>query len=129
MNPTHLRPHLAHITSPTNCLKFDSHTPLVRKGTSSSFSVHQPSTSAGLLPTKRVNRRSQAGQSNRSNLPESSASTSKRKDSTKKAIHNKDCCMCRQPWIDSSEEWIRCTECKLWACESCFGSNTCYKCY
>jgi hypothetical protein len=41
---------------------------------------------------------------------------------------NARCSVCGTLWFESKEEWLQCTSCSQWACESCFLSNTCANC-
>lgn len=41
---------------------------------------------------------------------------------------NARCCVCQDLWMDVQVEWLQCTSCTQWACETCFLSNTCANC-
>jgi hypothetical protein len=41
---------------------------------------------------------------------------------------NARCCVCGILWSQVKEEWLRCTNCQQWACETCFLTNTCANC-
>lgn len=38
------------------------------------------------------------------------------------------CSVCDAPWISTEEDWLKCTICDKWACESCFNITTCARC-
>lgn len=57
--------------------------------------------------------------------PPSNVSTSHPKS---KKSNNK-CCVCFIPWSSAMrEDWLKCTSCGLWACETCFLTITCVNC-
>lgn len=39
------------------------------------------------------------------------------------------CCVCGAVYRNSKENWFRCKKCECWACESCFGIDTCGNCW
>ena len=38
------------------------------------------------------------------------------------------CCICKQSYETSREDWYKCTICSRWACETCFGAEACADC-
>ena len=38
------------------------------------------------------------------------------------------CCVCSSKYSVSGCEWFQCVSCNEWACENCFGLNTCANC-
>lgn len=107
-NPTHIKPHSVHVTSPENRTNLKVKTTKNKKKVVVSLSkikLHfptdpmQPSTSKGICHV-----------------------TSASVESTEK------CSVCGGNWTASTVDWYQCVSCNSWACKDCFGIDMCANC-
>ena len=99
-NPTHVKPHLAVVTTPEN------------------------------LSDKREKfrgdkKRSKLAQENNENCPERCQKASKRSTNAAESYF---CFVCEANFAENLIDFLQCTLCKEWVCEMCFAVNSCALC-
>jgi hypothetical protein len=136
-NPAHKRPHTAQITSPENYeskrLKH-SYTPVsasVKAGASSASTSR--STEAATSSRSKLKGEATSSRKNKTKFSQKYRQSNvfnraSRKKVNESSSNSTTCCVCDAQYIESTDDWFQCTACGNWACEDCFGTNTCANC-
>lgn len=108
-NAVHMKPHVAHISSPENV-----------------HALRQKDKLKGDKEKKKSNRLSKLRI--RFSKPIDTPGTSTERHDREDSLAVSTCCVCMAVWSKSSEDWLRCIRCEGWACETCFGVKMCADC-
>nr|XP_047146869.1 uncharacterized protein LOC124819373 [Hydra vulgaris] len=117
--PTHSKRHIALITSPGN-VKLIKKPPAKKAAIKNVVSVKQKSKKDHDKSVKTKSKKTFFSAD--SDHPNSSSFILK--NNTDKDF----CCVCAAVWAEASEDWLKCLNCNQWACEGCFGVDTCANC-
>jgi hypothetical protein len=121
-NPSHTKRHFCHLTKalPTNQfsnLRGNKKNSLRKK----SRYINEQSTSASNKNAVPVSKRMKNSKWSRIDEQPTSTARLAKKDATH-------CCVCGSSWSGATEDWLKCVDCGKWACETCYGVNTCANC-
>ena len=111
-NPVHYKKHELHITSPKNLAD--------KKARSLKVKLNFNKT----METKAKRRSSKDVQPriHSANKGETSSATQYVGQT------QQECIVCQAKWNSTTEDWLLCSDCGKWSCESCFGSDKCFFC-
>ena len=116
-NPVHLKKHELHVTSPENLATKKARSLKVKLNFDKVVEKRAPMSKP--RSSKDSNVRPRIHSANRGETSSAAQDVGKIQE---------ECVVCQGKWNSATEDWLLCSNCGKWSCESCFGSNMCFFC-